>query len=767
VNFFTAKDECDIVLKLEKSSIGSKRKCATFWRVCMVVSSKKSNEKLGGQVCKNFRFLKGFKQSICNSYNYKTRIIRLSGDVHLNPGPTNKKLLIGTYNVRGASDRGKTKRLLNYAAQRSKFDRFIYSFQETHITEKRRLEIEYSWRNDFVLSPGQSNSRGVLTLFNNNLFERILYKYGDPNGRATWLAGTYNGTNELFVSIYAPNNGVNKDYYVALFKEVQRINLLYNIDNTYVLGDFNINLDKSTGTRNSRRITEAAKKEIKRLKLEIASDKYNPLINVPTWQHGNKVSTIDYVLLSKHLSKMVEKASIIWGVDKSDHAAIEVVLDLNICKGPGMFRPDTAFLEVPELVDTFRNDLLTMFEQMPSNWDPHMKLEFVKLSARTLLGVASKKHVNKLNADLNLTRQEMNKIMVLKNSLLCGNASGSKFDLKDVNTDLEKIKLQLDGLLSQRSKYLATRARTRWLELGEKSNKYFLNIIHRNSYKSYIKELYDPDNQIFVSEDEDKLSVVYKFYSELYAGNAVKPSDAYLKSFSAPTINHEESGIIDRAICNSELVAVLKKCGNTASGPDGIGYNVLKIIWDIYNPYLIESWNYGLRTGELAPSHREAVICLLEKKGKDRRYVNNLRPISLSNCDIKIISKAITARFKTILPRIIHPMQAAYIAGRQVHDNLRLINIVKEYRHQIEGKPVLIGLDAKKAFDSVSHSFIEDTLIKYGFSCEFRHLFKTMYNNVNSRVLINGFLSKPFRLERSVKQGDSLSCVLFDLCIDT
>jgi len=168
------------------------------------------------------------------------RILR-SGDVHCNPGP-NKKLLIGSFNVRGANDRLKTKRLLNYVATKNKFDRYIYSFYETHLTEKRRSEIEYGWRGEFLLSPGAGNARGVLTLYKATLFDTLLYSHADPSGRTTWLAGTFDNKNDLFVSIYAPNFGSNKEYFESIFKEIESVKTKYNIDNTFVLGDFNIDI---------------------------------------------------------------------------------------------------------------------------------------------------------------------------------------------------------------------------------------------------------------------------------------------------------------------------------------------------------------------------------------------------------------------------------------------------------------------------------------------------------------------------------------------
>ena len=43
---------------------------------------------------------------------------------------------------------------------------------------------------------------------------------------------------------------------------------------------------------------------------------------------------------------------------------------------------------------------------------------------------------------------------------------------------------------------------------------------------------------------------------------------------------------------------------------------------------------------ELSTSQRQAIIKLLEKMDKDRRFIRNWRPISLLNIDVKILNKA-------------------------------------------------------------------------------------------------------------------------------
>ncbi len=75
-------------------------------------------------------------------------------------------------------------------------------------------------------------------------------------------------------------------------------------------------------------------------------------------------------------------------------------------------------------------------------------------------------------------------------------------------------------------------------------------------------------------------------------------------------------------------------------------------------------------------------------------------------------------------------------------------------------------MDAKKAFDSVDHKYIEETLRAYGFGEGFIHVFKTLYRDITARVLVNGFQSDPINIRRGVKQRDSLSCAIFIICID-
>ena len=67
--------------------------------------------------------------------------------------------------------------------------------------------------------------------------------------------------------------------------------------------------------------------------------------------------------------------------------------------------------------------------------------------------------------------------------------------------------------------------------------------------------------------------------------------------------------------------------------------------------------NESFEKEEMSNSQGQAVITLIERKGKDHTLFENWRPISPVNVLIlysKIISKVIANRIKKILPNIIH-----------------------------------------------------------------------------------------------------------------
>ena len=169
---------------------------------------------------------------------------------------------------------------------------------------------------------------------------------------------------------------------------------------------------------------------------------------------------------------------------------------------------------------------------------------------------------------------------------------------------------------------------------------------------------------------------------------------------------------------------------------------------------------------ELTESMKSSVTRVLFKKG-DRKDLKNWRPISLLNVDYKIASKVLSSRLSKVLDTIIDPDQTCSIPDRTISSNLHTLRDILDYIDRTDETGILISLDQEKAFDRVNRTFLQNLLEKYGFGPDFKKWIRTLYKGANMRVIVNDFLTDRVELRRGVRQGDSLSPLLYVLCVET
>ena len=78
---------------------------------------------------------------------------------------------------------------------------------------------------------------------------------------------------------------------------------------------------------------------------------------------------------------------------------------------------------------------------------------------------------------------------------------------------------------------------------------------------------------------------------------------------------------------------------------------------------MYDSFTSAKQKREFSASQRQAIIKLLEKSDKDRRFIKNWRPISLLNIDVKFFNKALAGKLKKVLNSIVGYNQTSLCGG--------------------------------------------------------------------------------------------------------
>ena len=330
--------------------------------------------------------------------------------------------------------------------------------------------------------------------------------------------------------------------------------------------------------------------------------------------------------------------------------------------------------------------------------------------------------------------------------------------------EMDRIKKYLDSLEKARAKGSIIRSKATQLDENEQPSAFFIKTEIFHGKKRTIEEI-EVDG-IRKNKQTEILQAFTEFYSNLYKKEAVDNlTDDFLKDL--PRLPEDPNRNLGLEIKLDEIKTALNQMENNKSpGPDGLTKELYTHLFDIIGPNLVKLYSYIFQEGKLTDTMRISHITLLCKNDDAPHLCKNYRPISLLNVDYKIISKILSNRLRTELPKIIHPDQTCSVKGRSIQDNCHYLRDIINDINSENNIGILLSLDQEKAFDRVSHDYILNILNYYGFSPEFQRWIKLLYSNISSSVIVNGHISPTFPITRSVRQGCPLSPLIYILALE-
>ena len=105
-------------------------------------------------------------------------------------------------------------------------------------------------------------------------------------------------------------------------------------------------------------------------------------------------------------------------------------------------------------------------------------------------------------------------------------------------------------------------------------------------------------------------------------------------------------------------------------GANGLTINFFKKYFQYFGKKFVEMIN---GESDLPENFNISIIKLIPKNNNKIKTINDLRPISLTNIEYRIYTKAITRRLREISNYIISDHQTCSIKNRRINDNLILM----------------------------------------------------------------------------------------------
>ncbi|GJY96661.1 reverse transcriptase domain, reverse transcriptase zinc-binding domain protein [Tanacetum coccineum] len=265
------------------------------------------------------------------------------------------------------------------------------------------------------------------------------------------------------------------------------------------------------------------------------------------------------------------------------------------------------------------------------------------------------------------------------------------------------------------SNMLHQKARIRWDVEGDENSKFFHSFMKRRNNKCNLRGLLV--NGVWYEDPMIIKAEMARHYRSLFS-EAGKSRPIFCSS-KVGRISVDDAQRLEMILSENEVWEAIFGCGgDKASEPDGFNFKFIRKVWEIIKPDLLGAVAWVWEYMKISRGCSASFVTTIPKVA-DPIGLGDYRPISLIGCYYKIIAKLLAERVKRVVGDVVGEVQKMFIKARYILD------------------AVLISNETMEFLKSSSMS-----------------------------ILVNGYPSEEFGLERGVRQGDPLSHFLFILAAE-
>lgn len=569
-----------------------------------------------------------------------------------------------------------------------------------------------------------------------------------PNFKKTWT----------IIQVYAPTEQGDELKHESFYTHLSQVISNYPKNIIILMGDFNAqvgikqckeeyvlgNFGYGKRSKNGQRLVDfLLEHNLTLLNSIFKKNKSNKW----TWVSpgGNHRNEIDYII-SSH-PKLFTNTAVISKLNfNTDHRMVRASIETIPPKGSRKFAiHDTLLTCSTEFNKTMRNSLSILSKELLETGAIDVKTSYNKLQNKITCQRDQKKTQHKYN----LSNSTLQLIKDRK----------SLFDCKTRKQNIQKItelsKNIKEGIRKDR--------KFKRLQTLEK------HITRTGGTRKALKELRESNqwipklkyNQRNVTDRKNINKIATKFYRNLYSNqDIITHASGETLNYNLPLVNSEPD------ILSSETrIAILSQKLDKAPGPDKITNELLRGTVEELIPILTQIFNGILRSGQVPEQWETSHIILIHKKGR-KDDIGNYRPISLMSNIYKIFSKIILNRINNTLDENQPKEQAGFRKNFSTIDHIHTVKQIMEKYNEYNKPLYMAFIDYSKAFDSISHTAIWESLRNQGIPTVYINIIKTIYSNSKARVQLET-LGETFQVKRGVRQGDPMSPKLFSAVLES
>lgn len=683
----------------------------------------------------------------------------------------------------------------------------ILAIQETHLDDPRLDDVRAFFERKITIIASHNPvspraSAGVAFILNKKLIKpkEVTY-YELQEGRALALKVKWHESGEedtTLLNIYAPNNRIEHG---PFWENIETKRRLYRLRHPeFMLGDFNVtedNIDRAPAHPDDPNAITALREIRHKWELQDAWRHSHPTERCFTYRNNANGQQIQSRLDRIYTARGTARHTYGWHMGPTptptDHWIVTVKYsprDAPII-GPGRWTWPTPSLQRDKLMTRvvsrgiqLQNDITKIKrENTPRETsNPQLLWRAFKQDITTIAKALTKESSHKINSRINTLEKDRKELTAhpefdTNDGLRSSEAiiAHEITHLTQVNSQTEKEILhaklanhgeRLGGIWSAISKESKPRDLIKRLKIPNSNPPQYERCSKKMSHLAleYHRNLQQDGltNQENNEEYEHLLEAVLNTIPEnqrmrepLHTPLNRNATEAQVEEALRLSKNGSATGLDG---CPYELWKSLHSRYITARQMNKEGFNIVNTLTELIN----DIQNHGVDPNS---DFANGWMCPIYKK-KDPADISNYRPITLMNTDYKILTKTLAIQLMEPLPNLVHEDQAGFIPKRSIFNHIRLARSIINYAEVMEVDGAIIALDQEKAYDKIRHDYLWKTLEAFHIPQPFINTVRALYQHAHTQVAINGVLSDPFHITRGVRQGDPLSCALFDLAIE-